>query len=129
MFVFFVMFIGFVIFVLICENVMVGVEFYIVFEFLKIIVEVVNGVLLQVFFFLLLGMGIFIIYGSYIDKCVDVLSVVKLVVLIDMVVVFIVGLMIFFVIFFFNLDINFDDLSELLVGMIFIYLFSIFLVL
>lgn len=74
-------------------------------------------------------MGIFIIYGSYIDKCVDVLSVVKLVVLMDIVVVFIVGLMIFLVIFFFNLDINFDDLSELLVGMIFIYLFSIFLVL
>lgn len=46
MFVLFVMLIGFVIFVLICENVMVGVEFYIVFEFLKIIVEVVNGVLL-----------------------------------------------------------------------------------
>ncbi len=125
----FVMLIGMVIFVLMQDNAMAGVKYYLIPDFSKIDSGVVNGALSQAFFSLSLGMGIMITYGSYIDKRADIPGSAKLVALTDTAVAFIAGLMILPAIFSFNPDIKPEELSESSVGLIFTFLPNIFLAL
>ncbi len=125
----FVMLLGLVVFVLMQDNAMAGVKFYLIPDFSKITASVVNGALSQAFFSLSLGMGIMITYGSYIDKRADVPGSAKLVALTDTAVAFTAGLMILPAIFSFNPDTNPAELSESSIGMIFTYLPQIFLAL
>jgi NSS family neurotransmitter:Na+ symporter len=125
----FVMLIGMVIFVLLQDNAMLGVKFYLVPDISKIDSGVVNGALSQAFFSLSLGMGIMITYGSYVNKRADVPNSSKLVALTDTAVAFTAGLMILPAIFTFNPDIKADDLSDSSVGLIFTFLPKIFLAL
>ena len=116
-------------FVLMQDNAMKGVEFYLVPDFSKINASVINGALSQAFFSLSLGMGIMITYGSYIDKRADVPGSAKLVALTDTAVAFTAGLMILPAIFSFDPNTNPDELSESSIGMIFTFLPKIFLAL
>lgn len=123
----FMMLVLLVIFVLLQDNAMAGVKFYLVPDFSKINASVINGALSQAFFSLSLGMGIMITYGSYIDKRADVPGSAKLVALTDTAVAFTAGLMILPAIFSFNPDINPSELSESSISMIFTFLPKIFL--
>jgi NSS family neurotransmitter:Na+ symporter len=125
----FVMLLGLVVFVLMQDNAMAGVKFYLIPDFSKINAAVVNGALSQAFFSLSLGMGIMITYGSYIDRKSDVPGSAKLVALTDTAVAFTAGLMILPAIFSFNPEINPSELSESSIGMIFSFLPQIFLAL
>ncbi|MBU2976631.1 sodium-dependent transporter [Alteromonas sp. C1M14] len=125
----FIMLLALVVFVLMQDNAMKGVEFYLVPDFSKIDASVVNGALSQAFFSLSLGMGIMITYGSYIDNRADVPGAAKLVALTDTAVAFTAGLMILPAIFSFDPNTNPDELSESSIGMIFTFLPKIFLAL
>lgn len=125
----FFMLIGMVIFVLMQDNAMAGVKFYLIPDFSKIDSGVVNGALSQAFFSLSLGMGIMITYGSYINKKADIPGSAKLVALTDTAVAFTAGLMILPAIYSFNPNIQPDELSESSVGLIFTFLPKIFLAL
>lgn len=125
----FIMLLALVVFVLMQDNAMKGVAFYLVPDFSKIDAAVINGALSQAFFSLSLGMGIMITYGSYIDKRSDVPGAAKLVALTDTAVAFTAGLMILPAIFSFDPNTNPDNLSESSIGMIFTFLPKIFLAL
>ena len=125
----FFMLIGMVIFVLMQDNALAGVKFYLIPDLSKIDSGVVNGALSQAFFSLSLGMGIMITYGSYINKKADIPSSAKLVALTDTAVAFTAGLMILPAIYSFNPNIQPDELSESSVGLIFTFLPKIFLAL
>lgn len=125
----FFMLIGMVIFVLMQDNALAGVKFYLIPDLSKIDSGVVNGALSQAFFSLSLGMGIMITYGSYINKKADIPGSAKLVALTDTAVAFTAGLMILPAIYSFNPNIQPDELSESSVGLIFTFLPKIFLAL
>lgn len=125
----FLMLVALVVFVLLRDNAIAGVEFYLVPDIDKIDANVVNGALSQAFFSLSLGMGIMITYGSYIDKRANLPSSAKLVALTDTAVAFTAGLMILPAIFSFNPNIDPNSLSESSISMIFSYLPQIFLAL
>lgn len=125
----FFMLIGMVIFVLMQDNAMLGVKFYLVPDISKIDSGVINGALSQAFFSLSLGMGIMITYGSYVNRKADVPNSSKLVALTDTGVAFTAGLMILPAIFSFNPNIQPDELSDSSVGLIFTFLPKIFLAL
>jgi NSS family neurotransmitter:Na+ symporter len=121
------MLLALVVFVLMQDNAMAGVKFYLIPDFSKINAAVVNGALSQAFFSLSLGMGVMITYGSYIDKKADMPGSAKWVALTDTAVAFTAGLMILPAIFSFNPQINPSELSESSIGMIFSFLPKIFL--
>jgi NSS family neurotransmitter:Na+ symporter len=125
----FAMLLCLVAFVLMQDNAMAGVEFYLIPDFDKINASVVNAALSQAFFSLSLGMGIMITYGSYISKNADLPSSAKLVALADTAVAFTAGLMILPAIFSFNPSVDTAELSESSISMIFSYLPQIFLAL
>lgn len=125
----FVMLIALVVFILTQDNAWEGVKFFVIPDFSKITPSVINSALSQAFFSLSLGMGIFITYGSYIDKKDDIVSSAKLVALTDTLVAFIAGLMILPAIFSFNPTIQTDELSSSSVSLIFTFLPKIFLAL
>lgn len=125
----FVMLLILVGFVLLQDNAMAGVSFYLVPDFSKIDASVVNGALSQAFFSLSLGMGIMITYGSYLESHNDLPGSARLVAITDTAVAFIAGLMILPAIFSFNPDINPEELSESSISMIFSFLPQIFIAL
>ncbi len=123
----FIILIGLVVFVLTRDNVMVGIKFYLIPDFSKITIQVINGAMSQAFFSLSLGMGILITYGSYMDKQDSIVASSKIVALADTGVAFIAGLMILPAIFSFNPNINPQELSESSISLIFSFLPQIFL--
>lgn len=125
----FIMLLVLVVFVLTLDNAWAGVTFFIIPEFSKLSLSVVNGALSQAFFSLSLGMGILITYGSYIHHKSDIVGSAKFVALTDTLVAFTAGLMILPAVFSFNPNINPDDLSDSSVALIFTFLPKIFLML
>lgn len=114
-------------FVLTLPNAFLGVKYYLIPEFSKINLSVINLALSQAFFSLSLGMGILITYGSYIKKTESVAGGAKMVSLVDTSVAFFAGLLILPAIFAFNPDTNTADLSGSSVALVFAFLPKIFL--
>jgi len=124
-----VMLLAMVVFVLTRDNAIEGVKFYLIPDFDKISVSVVNGALSQAFFSLSLGMGGMITFGSYINKQANLPSSAKLVAFTDTAIAFTAGLIMLPAIFSFNPSVNPSELSESSISMIFSYLPHIFLAL
>lgn len=120
MFVLFVLIVVLVGCLLLFFNVEKGLEFLLKFDFSKVNGDVFLGVMGQVFFFLSLGMGCFLIYVFYFGKEIKLGNMVLSVGVIDIFVVVLVGLIIFLVVFFVGIQL---DVGLLL---IFIILFNVF---
>jgi NSS family neurotransmitter:Na+ symporter len=118
-----------VVFVLMQDNALAGVRYYLIPDVSKVTASVVNGALSQAFFSLSLGMGIMLTYGSYIESRADIPGAAKLVALTDTLVAFTAGLMILPAIFSFNPQTNPAELSDSSISMIFTFLPKIFLAL
>lgn len=123
----FVMLLVLTIFVLTLPNALVGVQYYLVPDFGKINLEVINLALSQAFFSLSLGMGILITYGSYVSRNESVAGGAKMVAAVDTSVAFFAGLLILPAIFVFNPATNTDELSSSSVSLVFSFLPKIFL--
>jgi len=123
----FVMLILLTAFVLTLPNALVGVQYYLIPDFSKISLEVVNLALSQAFFSLSLGMGILITYGSYVSSKESVAGGAKMVSMVDTSVAFFAGLLILPAIFVFNPETNTDELSSSSVSLVFSFLPKIFL--
>lgn len=123
----FVMLLILTIFVLTLPNAFDGVKYYLVPDFSKINLEVINLALSQAFFSLSLGMGILITYGSYVSRRESIAGGAKMVALVDTSVAFFAGLLILPAIFVFNPEINTDELSSSSVSLVFSFLPKIFL--
>jgi NSS family neurotransmitter:Na+ symporter len=115
------------VFVLTLDNASAGIRYYLVPDFSKMSLTVVNGALSQAFFSLSLGMGILITYGSYFSREDNIPQSTRMVVLADTSIAFFAGLLILPAIFAFDPNTNTDDLSTSSVGLIFSFLPKIFL--
>lgn len=115
------------IFVLTLDNASAGIAFYLVPDFSKLNLAVLNGALSQAFFSLSLGMGILITYGSYFSREDSIPQASRMVAVADTSVAFIAGLFFLPAIFVFDPNTNPDDLSTSSVGLIFSFLPKIFL--
>lgn len=125
----FIMLIALTAFVLTLPNAMSGVKFFLIPEFSKIDISVVNLALSQAFFSLSLGMGILITYGSYISNKESITGGAKMVALVDTSVAFFAGLLILPAIFAFTPEILNDEASSSSVSLVFVFLPKIFLAL
>ncbi len=125
----FVMLIALTAFVLTLPNAMSGVKFFLIPEFSKIDISVINLALSQAFFSLSLGMGILITYGSYVSRKNSVAGGAKMVALVDTSVAFFAGLLILPAIFAFTPEILSDDDSSSSISLVFVFLPKIFLAL
>lgn len=125
----FIMLLVLVIFVLSLDNAIAGARFFLVPDMTKLNAGVINNALSQAFFSLSLGMGILITYGSYLDKRDNIVKAGSMVALADTTVAFIAGLMILPAVFYFNPQVNTDELSDSSVSLIFVLLPNIFLTL
>ena len=114
-------------FVLTLDNASAGIAYYLVPDFSKVNLTVINGALSQAFFSLSLGMGILITYGSYFGKDDSIPHSTRMVAIADTSIAFFAGLLILPAIFAFDPNINTDDLSTSSVGLIFSFLPKIFL--
>ena len=114
-------------FVLTLDNASAGIAYYLVPDFSKVNLAVINGALSQAFFSLSLGMGILITYGSYFGKDDSIPHSTRMVAIADTSIAFFAGLLILPAIFAFDPNINTDDLSTSSVGLIFSFLPKIFL--
>lgn len=114
-------------FVLTLDNASAGIAYYLVPDFSKINLTVINGALSQAFFSLSLGMGILITYGSYFSREDNIPQSARMVAVADTSVAFFAGLLILPAIFAFDPNTNTDDLSTSSVGLIFSFLPKIFL--
>ncbi|MCI5105508.1 MAG: sodium-dependent transporter [Pseudomonadales bacterium] len=115
------------VFVLTLDNASLGVRYYLVPDFSRIDLSVVNGALSQAFFSLSLGMGILITYGSYFSRKDNIPQSTRMVAVADTSIAFFAGLLILPAIFAFDPNTNTDDLSTSSVGLIFSFLPKIFL--
>ena len=122
-----VMLILLTIFVLTLDNASVGVSYYLVPDFSRIDLSVINGALSQAFFSLSLGMGILITYGSSFSREDNIPASTRMVAIADTSIAFFAGLLILPAIFAFDPNTNTDDLSTSSVGLIFSFLPKIFL--
>jgi len=115
------------IFVLTLDGAVAGIRYYLVPDFSKVNLSVVNGALSQAFFSLSLGMGILITYGSYFGREDNIPQSTRMVAIADTSIAFFAGLLILPAIFAFDPNTNTDDLSTSSVGLIFSFLPKIFL--
>jgi len=115
------------IFVLTLDNASAGIIYYLVPDFSKVNLSVINGALSQAFFSLSLGMGILITYGSYFSKQDSIPQSTRMVAVADTSIAFFAGLLILPAIFAFDPNTNTDDLSTSSIGLIFSFLPKIFL--
>ena len=122
-----VMLVLLVIFVLTLDNAGVGVSYYLVPDFSRVDLTVINGALSQAFFSLSLGMGILITYGSYFSRQDNIAQSTRMVAIADTSIAFFAGMLILPAIFAFDPNTNTDDLSTSSVGLIFDFLPQIFL--
>ena len=79
-----------------------GIRFYLYPDFSKVTPQIVLAALSQAFFSLSLGAGGILIYGSYLPKSANIVKSVRQICLIDTLVAFLAGLMIFPAVFAFN---------------------------
>lgn len=114
-------------FVLTLENASAGISYYLIPDFSKVNLSVINGALSQAFFSLSLGMGILITYGSYFSKQDSIPQSARMVAVADTSIAFFAGLLILPAIFAFDPNTNTDDLSTSSIGLIFSFLPKIFL--
>lgn len=114
-------------FVLTLDGASAGISYYLVPDFSKMSLSVVNGALSQAFFSLSLGMGILITYGSYFNREDNIPQSTRMVAIADTSIAFFAGLLILPAIFAFDPNTNTDDLSTSSVGLIFSFLPKIFL--
>ena len=114
-------------FVLTLENASAGISYYLIPDFSKVNLSVINGALSQAFFSLSLGMGILITYGSYFSKQDSIPQSARMVAVADTSIGFFAGLLILPAIFAFDPNTNTDDLSTSSIGLIFSFLPKIFL--
>ena len=114
-------------FVLTLDNAVAGIRYYLVPDFSRMNLSVVNGALSQAFFSLSLGMGILITYGSYFSRKDNIPQSTRMVAVADTSIAFFAGLLILPAIFAFDPNTNTDDLSTSSVGLIFSFLPQIFL--
>ncbi|GJM14334.1 MAG: sodium-dependent transporter [Pseudohongiella sp.] len=115
------------IFVLTLDGASAGISYYLVPDFSKVSLTVVNGALSQAFFSLSLGMGILITYGSYFGREDNIPKSTRMVAIADTSIAFFAGLLILPAIFAFDPNTNTDELSTSSVGLIFSFLPKIFL--
>lgn len=114
-------------FVLTLDNASAGIAYYLVPDFSKVSLPVINGALSQAFFSLSLGMGILITYGSYFSREDNIPHSTRMVAIADTSIAFFAGLLILPAIFAFDPNTNTDELSTSSVGLIFSFLPKIFL--
>ena len=114
-------------FVLTLDNAVAGIRYYLVPDFSRMDLSVINGALSQAFFSLSLGMGILITYGSYFSKKDSISQSTRMVAVADTSIAFFAGLLILPAIFAFDPNTNTEDLSTSSVGLIFSFLPQIFL--
>jgi len=114
-------------FVLTLDNAMAGIRYYLIPDFSKVTLTVINGALSHAFFSLSLGMGILITYGSYFGKQDSIPKSTRMVAITDTSIAFFAGLLILPAIFSFDPGTNTDDLSTSSVSLIFSFLPKIFL--
>ena len=122
-----VMLVSLTLFVLTLDNAVAGIRYYLVPDFSRMNLSVVNGALSQAFFSLSLGMGILITYGSYFSRKDNIPQSTRMVAVADTSIAFFAGLLILPAIFAFDPNTNTDDLSTSSVGLIFSFLPQIFL--
>jgi NSS family neurotransmitter:Na+ symporter len=122
-----VMLISLTLFVLTLDNAFAGIRYYLVPDFSRVDLSVINGALSQAFFSLSLGMGILITYGSYFNSDDNIPQSTRMVAVADTSIAFFAGLLILPAIFAFDSNTNTDDLSTSSVGLIFSFLPQIFL--
>jgi NSS family neurotransmitter:Na+ symporter len=115
------------VFVLTLDGASAGIAYYLIPDFSKINLSVVNGALSQAFFSLSLGMGILITYGSYFSREDNIAKSTGMVAIADTSIAFFAGLLILPAIFAFDPNTNTDDLSTSSIGLIFSFLPKIFL--
>ena len=114
-------------FVLTLDKAIIGIRYYLVPDFSRIELSVINGALSQAFFSLSLGMGILITYGSYFSSEDNIAQSTRMVAIADTSIAFFAGLLILPAIFAFDPNTNTDDLSTSSIGLIFSFLPQIFL--
>ena len=122
-----VMLVALTLFVLTLDNAVAGILYYLVPDFSRMDLSVINGALSQAFFSLSLGMGILITYGSYFSQKDSISQSTRMVAVADTSIAFFAGLLILPAIFAFDPNTNTDDLSTSSVGLIFSFLPQIFL--
>ena len=122
-----VMLVALTLFVLTLDNAVAGIRYYLVPDFSRMNLSVINGALSQAFFSLSLGMGILITYGSYFSQHDSIGQSTRMVAVADTSIAFFAGLLILPAIFAFDPNTNTDDLSTSSVGLIFSFLPQIFL--
>lgn len=91
----FAILIGLIMYSLTLPNAMEGVKFYLLPDIGKLNTATLYSALGQAFFSLSLGMGALITYGSYIDKQQNVVTSAAMISIMDVMVAFLAGLMIF----------------------------------
>ena len=122
-----IMLVSLTLFVLTLDNAFAGIRYYLVPDFSRVDLSVINGALSQAFFSLSLGMGILITYGSYFNSDDNIPQSTRMVAVADTSIAFFAGLLILPAIFAFDSNTNTDDLSTSSVGLIFSFLPQIFL--
>ena len=122
-----VMLVALTLFVLTLDNAVAGIRYYLVPDFSRMDLSVINGALSQAFFSLSLGMGILITYGSYFSQQDSISQSTRMVAVADTSIAFFAGLLILPAIFAFDPNTNTEDLSTSSVGLIFSFLPQIFL--
>ena len=122
-----VMLVALTLFVLTLDNAVAGIRYYLVPDFSRMDLSVINGALSQAFFSLSLGMGILITYGSYFGQQDSISQSTRMVAVADTSIAFFAGLLILPAIFAFDPNTNTEDLSTSSVGLIFSFLPQIFL--
>ena len=121
------MLVALTLFVLTLDNAVAGIRYYLVPDFSRMNLSVINGALSQAFFSLSLGMGILITYGSYFSQQDNISQSTRMVAVADTSIAFFAGLLILPAIFAFDPNTNIEDLSTSSVGLIFSFLPQIFL--
>ena len=121
------MLVSLTLFVLTLDNAIAGIRYYLVPDFSRMNLSVINGALSQAFFSLSLGMGILVTYGSYFNRQDNIPHSTRMVAVADTSIAFFAGLLILPAIFAFDPNTNTDDLSTSSVGLIFSFLPQIFL--
>ena len=111
-----VMLVALTLFVLTLDNAVAGIRYYLVPDFSRMDLSVINGALSQAFFSLSLGMGILITYGSYFSQKDSISQSTRMVAVADTSIAFFAGLLILPAIFAFDPNTNTDDLSTSSVG-------------
>ena len=121
------MLVSLTLFVLTLDNAIAGIRYYLVPDFTRMNLSVINGALSQAFFSLSLGMGILVTYGSYFNRQDNIPQSTRMVAVADTSIAFFAGLLILPAIFAFDPNTNTDDLSTSSIGLIFSFLPQIFL--